>query len=453
MIIRTENDNLTSQNFTKAFMLILTLFIAHFLMCGVAQAAETKEEIKKRDAMVNRAINDLKTAIETRDFSRLRYDVPEEKPLSWSSPDRKSESRLSFDEMINKLAEISKNSNIIINEIPLQTFGTTTIETRGWKGVHPYLYFQFKEVGDSWRWLNVCDSQSCDFRHAEKCDFGDPRENIKLQGLISHFKQAMQSKDFMKLKIYIPDKNYYAWGYGCADGDMPADELSFEEITKILLRESKGAKIYFNPKPEVEWTYFKSMLIETEGWLGEYPFMTFSFSLLKDRLIWGGACYSPTPALKITKDNKLKQTYFRKPQLPRPGPRTFKDDFALMARIDEIVKFKQFDALETYAVKKTLIFERHSKAAIDYYSGKYAILKGKKKPVREVIEFLKKNAQNAKEIRVSAIHGSYRQASGWGGKYPLVYFWIAEEKSGWEFTGVTYHKASIIELLFSKFFN
>jgi len=252
-----------------AIMLINALFLAIFLMWNVAQAAETKEEIKKRDALVNEAINDLKTAIETRGFS--------------------------------------------------------------------------------------------------------------------------------KLKLYVPEKKFYAWRDGCADGDMPADELSFEEITKILLRESKGAKIYFNPKPEVEWTYFKSMLIETEGWLGEYPFMTFSFSLLKDRLIWGGACYSPTPELKLTKDNKFEQTYFRKPQLPRPGPRTFKDRSALMARIDEIVKFKQFDALEAYAVNKTLIFERDSKAAIDYYSGEYAILKGKKRPVKEVIEFLKKNAHNTKE--------------------------------------------------------
>jgi hypothetical protein len=453
MIIRKEIINLIRLSFEKAIMLILVLFFAIFLMCGVAQAAETKEEIKKRDAMANKAINDLKIAIETRDFSKLRYDVPDEKPLSWSSPDLKSESRLSFGEMINKLAEISKNKNIIINEIPLQTFGTTTIETRGWRGVHPYLYFQFKEVGDGWRWLNVCDSQSCDFRHAEKCDFGDPRKNIKLQGLISHFKQTMQSKNFMKLKIYVPDKTFYGWSYGCDAGDMPAEDLSFEEITKILLRESKGAKIYFNPKPEVEWTYFKSMLIETEGWLGEYPFVTFSFGLIKDRLIWDGACYSPTPTLRITKDNKFEQTYFRKPQLPRPGPRTFKDDFALMARIDEIVKFKAFDALEAYAVNKTLIFERHNNAAIDDYSGKYGILKGKKKPVREVIAFLKKNAQNAKEIKVSAIHRSYRQTSGWGGKYPFITFWIAEGKSGWEFIGITYHKVSIIELLFSKLFN
>jgi len=390
-------------------------------------------------ALLKNAIDDLKKAIKTRDFSQLRYDVPDEKPLSWSSCDRNSEIRLSFDEMINKLSAISKDSDIIINETPLQPLSTITIETKGWKGERPYLYFEFTRVSYGWRLLDVndCASQASDFRNASKGDFADPRADVKLQRLISHLKQIIQSKDFKMLRPYVPDKHLYGWG-NPGPGDVLPDELSFEAITEILLRESKGAEIYFNPKPEVDW-YFKSMCIETEGWLGEYPFFTFCFHLLKNRWIWGGVYYSATPEFKLSKKGQLEATYFKTPQLPRPGPRTFKDYDALKARIEEIIKFRAFDALEAYAINKTLIFEKHSKDVLDD-GGEYWKLKGKKRPVREVIEFLKKNARDTDEIRCSGTHISYYDTAGWKGEYPFIRFWIGEGKSGWEFIGVTYRK-------------
>jgi len=388
--------------------------------------------------LVNNAINDLKMAIKTGDFSKLRYDVPDEKPLSWSSHEQKSHVDLSFDEIVNKLSAIAKNSNISINETPLQIFDTT-IETKGWNSKYPYLYFEFTRVSYGWRWTGVYDAanRSTDFVHAAKGDLGVPSGDADLRRLISHVKQAIQSKDFKKLKTYVPDINFYVWRIGCEAGDMSPDELFFEAITKILLRESKGAVIYFNPKPEVDWKW-KSMNIETEGWLGEYPFFTFLFGLIDDRWVWGGVCYSARPTLKLT-DNKFEETYFRKPQLPRPGPRTFKDYDALKARIEEIVKFKTFDALEAYAINKTLIFEEHRKDILESGGG-YAKLKGQKRPVREVIEFLKKNARDTDEIRCSGTHISYYDTAGWSGKYPFIRFYIGEGKSGWEFIGVTYRK-------------
>lgn len=420
---------------------ICCLLLPLFLMCGVAQGEDAKKKIQQKDVLVNNAISDLKRAIKTRDFSKLRYDVPDEKPLSWHSYERHSHVYLSFDEMVNKLSAIAKNSNISINETPLQIFDIT-IETMGWNSEYPYLYFEFTRVSYGWRWrgVNYCTSRSSDFLSAAKGDLADPSRDAELRRLISHVKQAIQSKDFMKLKLYVPNKKFYGWRCGCDAGDMPSDELSFEDITEILLRESKGAEIYFNPKPEVDWN-FKSMGIETEGWLGEYPFFTFLFELINDRWVWDGACYSATPTLRLTKDNKFEATYFRKPQLPRPGPRTFKDYSALKARIEEIVKFRAFDALEAYAINKTLIFEKHRKDVMDN-GGEYRKLKGKKRPVREIIEFLKKNAHDANEIKCSAIHISYYETVGWSGEYPVITFWIAEGKSGWEFTGVTYRKTS-----------
>jgi len=425
------------------------LLLPIFLMGSAAQGEDAKKEIQQKDFWVNNAVNELKRAIKTRDFSKLRYDIPTQKPLSWSSCDRNSEIRLSFDAMINKLSAISKNSDIIINETPVRIY-VTTIETKAWNGERPYLYFEFKRVSYGWRWLGVydCATQSSDFRNASKGDFADPRGDVKLQRLISRVKQAIQSKDFKLLRPYVPDKRTYYWRYGCADGDMPSDELSFEAITEILLRKSKGVEIYFNPKPEIDWN-FENMSIETEGWLGEYPFLTFSFFLLNDRLIWGGACYSATPELKRAEKGRYEPTHFRTPQLPRPGPRTFRDDSALKARIEEIVKFRAFDALEPYAINKILIFEKCSKAVMDSGRGEYWRLKGKKRPAREVIEFLKKTAHDAKEIKFSgAGHMSYYETLGWKGEYPFIAFWIAEGKSGWELTGVTYCKTSVMEVLF-----
>jgi len=390
--------------------------------------------------LVNNAINDLKRAIKTRDYSKLRYDVPDEKPLSWSSYERQSDVYLSFDEMVNKLSAIAKNSNISINEIPLQIFDIT-IETKGWNSEYPYLYFEFTRVSYGWRWDGVYDatSRSSDFLSAAKGDLGDPSRDAELRRLISHVKQAIQSKDFKKLKTYVPDKRYYTWGICCVPGcDFSPDELSFEDLTEILRRESKGAEIYFNPKPWVEWK-FKSMGIETEGWLGEYPFFTFLFELINDRWVWGGVCYSTAPELKLTEKRMYEPSYFRTPQLPRPGPRTFKDYDALKARIEEIIKFRAFDALEAYAINNTLIFEKHSRD-VTYSGGEYQKLKGKKRPVREVIEFLKKNARDTDEIRCSGIHKSYYDTDGWSGKYPFIRFYIGEGKSDWEFIGVTYRK-------------
>ena len=100
------------------------------------------------------------------------------------------------------------------------------------------------------------------------------------------------------LRPYVPDKHYYEWRAGCEDSDVFGDELTFEAITKILLRHSKGAEIHFNPKLEIYWET-KNMYIETEGWRGEYPFITFHFEFINDRWVWGGACYSTRPTFKL----------------------------------------------------------------------------------------------------------------------------------------------------------
>ena len=285
----------------RIFICYLLLFL--FLMVGVTQGSDANKEMQQKDLMMKSAIktmNDLKMAIKTRDFSKLRYDVPEEKPLSWRSCGWNSHVDLSFDEMVKKLFAIAKNRNITVNETPLEIF-YVTIETKDWNSEYPYLYFEFKRVSYGWRWLGVygCSSRSSDFLSARKGQFADLRRDVELKRLVNHLKQTIVKKDFKMLKPYVPDKYYYTWRAGCEDSDVVSDELTFEAITGILLQHSKGVEIHFNPKPDIYWES-KRMAIETDGWLGEDPFITFLFDFINDRWVWDGACYSTRPTFKLT---------------------------------------------------------------------------------------------------------------------------------------------------------
>lgn len=418
---------------------------------SAGQASDASNEATRETMGLQKAINDLKNAIQIGAFAKLKFDMPEKTPLSRGSCTSDTGLNLSFDEMINSLSRASMNVKITLNEKPVQLLYLTTFETHGWKGENPYLYFAFKKAGDSWRWLSVyeCSSRSSDFRYEQGEKLSD-NQSQTLQGkkvgdqstaqLISKLKNIIPNKDFQMLRPYVPRMKKYYWG-PCGPGDSGFDELSFEVMTRMLLRDSKGAKIYFNPKPNISQ---ESALIETEGWIGEHPFLTFSFDLVKTDNRWAlsGACYSATPELSTKKEGKYVPTYFREPQLPRPGPKIFKDRSALRARIEEIVQFKAFDALKTYAVKQVLTFGQCNLSMMENDR-----IEGKEMPVQDVINFLKQNIPSTGEIVSSGMqHKNYYETTGWSGEYPFVAFWFSEGSKGWEFAGVSYCKTRHFDL-------
>lgn len=329
-----------------------------------------------------------------------------------------------------------------------------TIETKAWKGKFPYIYFEFKKTGIGWRWLGVyeCAGRSNDFRYeqgvdqSEKDSSGHRSENEvnqdqkkRLKPIVDSLKRIITTKNFKSLSAYVTNNKVYSWG-PCGPGDSGCDELSFREITEMLLRNSNGVTIYFNPKPNVDE---EKASIETEGWIGETPFLTFYFDFLraKNKWVWNGTCYSNTPAYETKMEGRYIATYFREPQLPRPGPRIFKHYSPLHARIEEIVRFKAFDALKPYAIRKALTFGPCNLEMMQKDS-----VMGKESSVQDVVSFLTKNVPSGEIKSLGMEHKTYYETTGWNGEYPFVAFWFAEGKKGWELSGVSYCKTRHFDL-------
>ena len=252
---------------------------------------------------------------------------------------------------------------------------------------------------------------------------------------IGKVKQAIRSKNFSVLKPYITNKGSLYWAQCNSD---VRETFSFNEMAGMLLKNLKGAEIYVNEIPGAG-------LIETEGWTGEYPYLYFDLTEEDKKFVWLGVCYDMRRSLDFALSRGGKDKLYDKlPQLPRRGRRVFKDELALRVRIEEILKFKAFDALKPYAIKQKLILTECSQGIV-----KRAQIRGTEVSSDQVIAFLKKNIGDSKEIK-SAKGGSstYLDTEGWKGEYPFVSFWFRESKKGWEWAGVSYCKSSLMHVLF-----
>ncbi len=278
------------------------------------------------------------------------------------------------------------------------------------------------------------------------------KENIQelpgIQIIIKNVKKAVQTKDFTPLKSYVLRKGRLYWGI-CGPSDGEPIRFSFDAMIHKLIADSKGAQIYVHKEPDIDlWDPKNTVFmvdIKTEGWTGEYPYLSFGFKYTKktNQWEWRGVCYSRTPPPKIS-GGEYEPLYEQKPILPRPGPRIFEQYSTLRARIEEIIKFMALDALKPYAIKQSLIFGECSKEMMDSDE-----IKGDKVSVNQVIDFLKKNANTGvKPTRV--YYSKFLETEGWSGEYPFVSFWFTETKKGWEWAGVSYCKTSLIKVQFPE---
>jgi len=441
------------------------IYIMFFLICFFSSylaylVADTTSETKSKYPPLQETISVLKKAIEQKDFSILRDDSPVESTVYYGLCSNRRVN-LSVDEVIEKLLKISNNAEIIVNHKPIEILGITTIETKGWKGSYPYLYFNFDWVDSTWRWLGIinCPIRSNDFRdeQGEEFQYTHPlipkankkidEETIQSLDLISNLEKAIKTRSFNILEVYLPDKRVYPWA-PCGPGDF-VEWLFFESINTRLLKYSKDAKIYIYPEHEIINPGFGMPLqasIETEGWNSEYPYLSFGFEFKKSesRWVFHGICDSLGPPPKISKEGtKYEEIYSRPPELPRPGPRIFNDYHALRARIAEILKFRAFDALKVYAIREKIIFgECNREMIVNDLAG------GKEVHVEEVINFLKKSATGSQEFKPTSYHKTTYETTGWGGKYPFISFWFKEGKEGWKWYGLTYCKKQLLGVLY-----
>jgi hypothetical protein len=276
-----------------------------------------------------------------------------------------------------------------------------------------------------------------------------------LQEVLDTVKKSVSGKNFQLLKRYLSGKGSLTWA-PCGPSDMEAEKISFAALVTRLSEIAKGAEINIYGAPDISpWNAEKSVFvvdITTEGWTGEYPYLSFEFEYVKannqcanNQWRFHGVCESVAGPFGIsTNSQKYGTDYYAQPQLPRPGPRVFKDRLALRYRIEELVHFKAFDALRPYAIRKNVGFEKCSHEMLD----KDAIRESEV-PVDQVITFLKKNSGHSKEIKpVKGHYYKYLETEGWSGEYPYVSFWFQESKKGWEWTGVAYCKNTLMHIRF-----
>lgn len=265
--------------------------------------------------------------------------------------------------------------------------------------------------------------------------------------LLNDFSYAMRTKNYTVLKRYTRKYKTIEWTE-CGPTDGEPLKYSVSVMMNRMKHYSTGTQIYIDDNPEIvtlsEGTA-PFIDIETEGWAIEYPYLVFSFQYDKSAFGWQwvGVCYSSPPPFIFTNRGLYEQRYKRTPILPRPGPRLFKDYYALRDRFKEIVNFKALDALKPYAVKQKLILNECNREMAA--SGK---ITGTKVSSDQIVDFLKKNIGASQEIKPTKGGADYLDTEGWQGAFPYVAFWFQESKKGWEWSGVTYCKSSLMHVMF-----
>lgn len=143
-------------------------------------------------------------------------------------------------------------------------------------------------------------------------------ENAQLQSIVDDLKKSITNRDFRMMKPYLHGKKPL-WFAPCGGHDSGLDKLSFESMSQMLFKNSMNTQIYVNPHVEIDSELLtkdelQRALIETEGWKDDFPVLQFSFVLLKtkNRWLWDGVCYSPTPEFRfMEKDNfRRNEKYF-----------------------------------------------------------------------------------------------------------------------------------------------
>ena len=269
-----------------------------------------------------------------------------------------------------------------------------------------------------------------------------------LQEVLGTVNKSVRNNDFQILKPYVSDKEPLRWS-PCGPGDVEPEDVLFSNLVARLSKLSKGASIKVYSDPDIsQWDIEKTVFIVeivTEGWIGEYPFLSFGFKYLKANNQWQfqGICESAdVPVTDFKIHQKAEKNL--EPQLPRPGKRVFKDSLALRNRIEEVVHFKEFEALRPYAIRKKVLFGECNHEAL-----KNDEIKGSEVQVEKVIVFLKNNSEKSKEIKPAKGHYyKYFETQGWSGDYPYISFWFKESKKGWEWDGVVYCRSSLMHVLF-----
>lgn len=273
--------------------------------------------------------------------------------------------------------------------------------------------------------------------------------HIEIMALVRDVTKTLQKNDFDALEKYMKTEEGIVVlpCYVNTSGDRPR---SFDQINRWLMADSVGARlrvsVRYSKYDESQWKLVEIppgriseippefITFAVEGWVGEWSFINFDFSVFDNNWNRTGQwvlrtlCYAGSPGPGVS--------YSEPPKLPRPGPHAFRDSHALYARIEEIIQFRALDALRAYAIRGVI------KEVPCDQSMHSRPLEGKEVPVSKVIEFLKNQTVGDKEITFYGPHGipPVFESRGWCCAYPIVNFIVrpTAPDSKYEWAGVSY---------------
>jgi hypothetical protein len=290
----------SKSNMLKKY-LVFTLFFTAMMGWGLTARSsnafgnEKQEELRKIFA-------EVKTAVQSKDFSKLRKYVKKNDVLYWGQCNTDTSINLSFNKIIRELKENSKDADILATE-NLTGRLTGMIETVGWTGEYPYLYFQFTKVDKNWKWLGVCYdmARSLDYRRflGGKEKYYDSPPKLPRQGprvfkdvtpLHARIVEILTFKAFDALKPYAT-RGKLLVVKSCPDtfdsNDLIESGVPANQIVEFLIKNSTSAK---EITPAKGYSY-KSKYFLTEGWSGEKSEITFCFAEGKKGWEWIGIAY------------------------------------------------------------------------------------------------------------------------------------------------------------------
>lgn len=266
----------------------------------------------------------------------------------------------------------------------------------------------------------------------------------EIESLVRDVANSIGKKEFDLLKKYKrPEEVVYVRGCNDLDG-YGQMELAFYQLIRELIAISVGATphatVWYPNLDKSRWkrtdiqservdvAFVDKITIATEGWVGETPFIDFTFINQGGRWRLESFCSSGTHDPEIP--------YLEIPLLPRPGPRTFSAKDFLFERLQEIIQFRSFDALRAYATQGVVKELSCNQGMFD------RSLSGVDVPVRHVIKSLKDRSVAGRDIVFTRLGElpMILESSGWNGADPIVNFVVRPTgpDSKYEWVGVAY---------------
>lgn len=311
---------MTWRTFLNHIIFTVLLFL---LIPAEARAEKGMQNGHVNNAEVANILAILKKSIKLRDYSMLRSYVPKDENLIWDicGSNDASPLELGFDEVVGKLIRMSRGSDIYVHD-DVDTFlwnstdgiSMVPIQAEDWNDEYPYLNFLFKFMHKAkrWEWYGVCYDNvpprvegryEPAYKRRPTLPRKGPRTFKDSRNLMVRIEEILK---FKALDALVPYALY--------------PDLSFSECKPEMMRNSQmnGKKtpvqvvIDFLKKndqkgtSEISMTGNREMYLDTKGWSGTYPNISFWFSRGADGWQLSGIVYCKTSLFETTFPGMLK---------------------------------------------------------------------------------------------------------------------------------------------------